>query len=1258
MEDEYEQNYKILKDKLDTNQLIDIDFPNFGLKKLEANLFVNQTESISINFNSNEIEHIDGKIFEILTRLEKVYFSSNKIRELNPQTFKRLICLTSIDFSCNQIVKLDEKIFQEISTLKSIDFSSNKIKQLDAKIFEGLINLSSINFGSNEITLLDSGIFQGLKKLTWIGFSHNQIKLLNSEIFQEQNDLSYVDFSSNQITQLDENLFREKKQLKQINFNSNKITTLDSKIFQGLSNLIFVDFSSNKITQLEREIFKDVSNLWFIDFSSNQITQLDSKIFKGLLKLIIIKFNSNKITQLDREIFKNVPNLSIIDFSSNQIEQLDSKMIQGLEKLMIIDFSSNKITQLDREIFKNVPSLSIMDFSSNQIAQLDSKILQGLAKLEIVDFSLNQIVKINSNIFQGLTNLKTVIFSSNKLSSLSAELFNRLDNLENILFNSNYFSNIPSNIFYNLKKLKQINFNFDYSLLNSFSNLDYISIFDLFFTVYEGYEYDFIKNQISQLKPSFRVNSCFDEYLIMYCLSKSSFTLDDQRTLDYYDLKQFFSWNVNFCNYFSDSYTPLDFLLELESISNKTMTNILKHGKYTLDNYKFTIEDTDFKVRNIDTINYLCKRNSKQLMDELADFFFIQDFSQCFNIAIEEDCEMVACFLFNIFVKKLICFNKSQEFTLRSRKFFLSNFLEKCYEKKWWSFFHEILEYKLKIDQNNVNENLNFYMLFENSIQQKLHYLSNKKSKLTNENIIEMANSFNQDYTVLEWNTIKNASSNHILHFIASSKQTDLIEHHTTVEYLQLKWKNLPRFTYYTHLLLFLVFLISYSIMSEKIKNPNSRAYTTTRYLSIGIVFLFLFEEIIQIFISIVGHVGKKKNISSRLNGTLKNYLSSEQNVLELFVYPACFISLFMFEKLELIKIKTIVCSFIIIFLYGIFILRLEKLKFFDFNIGIYVTVFKRILYRSSKVLPLILFASFAFLFSFRINSLPQTYPKQDQNITTNKFKKSFWLNFIHIMTLNLGDFDNDNIGLVEDNNFNWSLYISYLIYLFIIPILIVNIFIGISVDELKKLIDQSHKYNTIIKIDYTLKMQDSLFRIKREFMPFRKIHGCLGKFISFGVLINKSKLTCLCSCVKKAKRNEEDDSQAIECVEEQPFLQKDARKMNKKNLHNLDQESIMPKSETEYNSQQIKKLGEKIAEFNNDMEQIEKRLNNSIKINANNLQDKIDKLDQKLTKLNTDMEQRLNKILSSMEIMSTLLSSNSIEKESTQSIQMLFIDE
>lgn len=104
---------------------------------------------------------------------------------------------------------------------------------------------------------------------------------------------------------------------------------------------------------------------------------------------------------------------------------------------------------------------------------------------------------------------------------------------------------------------------------------------------------------------------------------------------------------------------------------------------------------------------------------------------------------------------------------------------------------------------------------------------------------------------------------------------------------------------------------------------------------------------------------------------------------------------------------------------------------------------------------------------------------------------------------MTLGDYRNDEMGLGNGFNIN---YILYLAAIFVLPLLTVNIFLGISVDELRNIIDESHDYNIMLRIQYVMRIQDTLVKFRTKFVKCPRLRRLFDRFIIWSVVYEPDK--------------------------------------------------------------------------------------------------------------------------------------------------------
>ena len=74
---------------------------------------------------------------------------------------------------------------------------------------------------------------------------------------------------------------------------------------------------------------------------------------------------------------------------------------------------------------------------------------------------------------------------------------------------------------------------------------------------------------------------------------------------------------------------------------------------------------------------------------------------------------------------------------------------------------------------------------------------------------------------------------------------------------------------------------------------------------------------------------------------------------------------------------------------------------------------------------------------------------------------------------MSIGNLESDNMGIDTLNEFSAINFIIYLAFIFFLPILFVNIFTGITIDEIQNLFETSRAEDALAKIDYIIKFED-----------------------------------------------------------------------------------------------------------------------------------------------------------------------------------------
>ncbi len=312
---------------------------------------------------------------------------------------------------------------------------------------------------------------------------------------------------------------------------------------------------------------------------------------------------------------------------------------------------------------------------------------------------------------------------------------------------------------------------------------------------------------------------------------------------------------------------------------------------------------------------------------------------------------------------------------------------------------------------------------------------------------------------------------------INQSNNLDFLSHETTKRHVDIKWNIQPILWYYIHVFLYFIFVLSFSqnieIYKQKEEAGEIIEYKKTKYVSFFIILYFTFFEYFQLW-------------DSFKEAKFLLYIFSSKNLFELFSFPFCMTTLL----LENSELKSSYYSIAILLSYWIFIMRLDKFVF----IGKYVNVSGRIIKKSGFLLILVFINLLGFVFSFRNrNNYYFKSKNQSSNANDSKKKDSDYKKMTHFngsfsnsvfksLEFFVGGLNIENMGIEELNLYSLVNFIIYGCFIFIMTILFINIFTGISIDEVQKLIQHAEAEIVSRKIDYILKLKSIKSRYKEIF--------------------------------------------------------------------------------------------------------------------------------------------------------------------------------
>lgn len=456
------------------------------------------------------------------------------------------------------------------------------------------------------------------------------------------------------------------------------------------------------------------------------------------------------------------------------------------------------------------------------------------------------------------------------------------------------------------------------------------------------------------------------------------------------------------------------------------------------------------------------------------DFFLQIDYEESLKIAFEKENEEIALHLFlfikYIILKKIEGSRDQEHFSILNdldsfknilifNQSFLNSYLKKIFELNWNNLIKFILD--------NYEENRFLFLLMEDLGEPSIE----EHEDLNEISVCESSYDTSSD------------DPRDILNLVKNYQNQDFLRHKTVKDLLQKKWKTLPRFIYYLYLSIYLVFLIFYSISIENYKKtPDFDPYLErmSKYVSISFAIFFLILEIIQILVEIYT---KKIFI----------HIFSFQNWMEVVNFSLCISALFLTNESNYV-VKSSLYSITILMTYLIIIFRMDLF----WKIGPYVDVIGNIIRKSLGLLVIVCICLIGFLLAFRNRS-----KSINENVdVVNFFNGTFEFTLIKVLTMSVGSLDTEGMGIDEITAENAINFIIYIFFILIMPVLLINIFTGISIDEVQKLIQNSEAENTLKKIEFISRIDNFMIKTK-NIKVFKFIYWILYKLTFLFIILN-----------------------------------------------------------------------------------------------------------------------------------------------------------
>jgi len=454
------------------------------------------------------------------------------------------------------------------------------------------------------------------------------------------------------------------------------------------------------------------------------------------------------------------------------------------------------------------------------------------------------------------------------------------------------------------------------------------------------------------------------------------------------------------------------------------------------------------------------------------------------------------------------------------------------------------LETGLKSNNNKTVEilirNKNWKNLFTDSNQNKLEQIYAKLIDIMPENMELVLDKLydieNQkyDFSLIDlpvYNTIKN----HPLYHISQSNDERLLAHHSVKILIQLKSKYFPRIAFFWDLFLYVlyaVFLSFYHLVyqiqlyeSQNFFNSTFKSSSFETNSNKTIYFLKDINIIVNIYllnfsfslIVVLITILLSKEIYQMITDGLFDYLSSVDNWFQLTTLICAIISM-----LPLIDSSVQIASgsFSVLFAWVSTSLFFQNLQIF--GLGRYIVAFRKTIQNSFKFMPFFLIICVGFFFAYKIGDKLE-YRK---NILSNEYdpKSS---NFLGIITMMIGDLQIPDFDSSSPHNFedlfkfkNVYKSIMFLFFVFLMCIIILSLFEGIAVGEIKIVLDKAQYQIIEASILNALYIQMLCYYVYRFFNKKTKKEPTFMSFGEYNYKMNVKTGKNYVEAIKKIDKN------------------------------------------------------------------------------------------------------------------------------------------
>ncbi|RNA24244.1 leucine rich repeat [Brachionus plicatilis] len=1089
------QNIQILK--LSENVLSEFPlelfncFPNLKL----LDLVHNRIASIPEKMQQNDINWL--------------LLSENLLTEFRLKSFNCLPNLLMLNLSKNKIDKFTNGM-QPNECIQILNLDENILTEFALKSFNSLKKLQELKLSNNRIAKIPNDM-QPNQSIQYLNLSGNKLTEFPLEFLNFLPNLLKLDLSNNNIANITDKM-QQNHNIKNINFSGNFLSKFSLEFFNFLTNLEVLDLSKNMIDNVTNEMQENQKiNLLYIYLNNNNLREIELKFINNCPQLEYIYFNSNKLEKIVMtENLNDLNAIKLINCCSNRlnpflIQIFEKKLLEKIDLKYNLEVEQNYVNSTVEDknflLAKNEGRIDLLIklFEHNQVfinlrGYYDHYTSGSLIKLEFIFQNLiEESFQINvkfpnikyyflrkhdfqyySIFFFLISNSKLNMENSEKMIEKCDELTKKFEknqiSLLDFLIEIKMDTNILLNLENKIKKLTNketlyVEFNFfsGESIENLCERND-PELFDLFFP-------DKILRQ-NEAKLPYLINqqlfleninfeTCFrivsknengeiaTKLLLLYNLfRKGNYRIKG----DYLDsnicfklflklkfenfIETMFEKCDEICDHFEDkdgkrNQSLLDKFMDIQ-VDSKILENLenkikLKKSMLSNDEVKFN----EFNFFSGKSVEMLCERNNSELFD-----LFFPD--------------------------KILRENEPKlPYLVNDQKFLSEINFERCFG----------------IALENKNEEIATKLLL-------LYNLFRKKNSNNHEDY------FSKDY-------ISNFIS--LIKFFSESNSNRKLDAKPIRDLANDFWSPWKKTFYIGFVFIYFVMLI---ILSWKLLKKNSLNeqlfFKYENYLIILIsvtdVLKFLFAFIISIVFLEIKLPIFTKNIISRCFYSKRNEqrpVERNENKTRKDDHPGNnirfkdskhFYSLKLFFELinSILLILAVLIypkliSISIIFVFGVFIFKFDKCVRF----GRYVRVLSQIIMKSIPFLIIFVVILFGFWISFHTLLIPSEF--QNINGMKNSEKnESIAEKIIKFVIMGAGNLESDNFPIPDHNPVEiFSILFVYLTFIFSIPVIVINLFGGISNYEIKNMFDKAEIDDAVEKIQYSINLDKMKEKMK-----------------------------------------------------------------------------------------------------------------------------------------------------------------------------------